>query len=173
MTEFVITVDENDVAIGTAEKMEAHEKALLHRAFSVFVFNSKGEMLLHQRALEKYHSGGKWTNTCCGHPRPEEATKAAAERRLMEEMGMRAELNYLFHFTYKAPLDNSLTEYEIDHVFVGISDAVPVMNPNEVMNYNYVQPELVLAQLKNDPDNYTAWFKLCCEKVIMEYRKIG
>ncbi|MBN1820393.1 MAG: isopentenyl-diphosphate Delta-isomerase, partial [Prolixibacteraceae bacterium] len=113
----VICVDENDNPIGEMEKMEAHEKAVLHRAFSVFIFNSKKELLLQQRSAGKYHSALLWTNTCCSHPVPGELTENAAKRRLKEEMGMNAELKFLFKFQYKAPFDNGLTEHEIDHVF--------------------------------------------------------
>src|ERR1700744_2758864 len=118
--EEVILVDEADVQLGTMEKIEAHRKALLHRAFSVFIFNSKGEMLLQQRAAEKYHSPGLWTNACCSHPRPGEETQAAAMRRLMEELGFTLELEKIFDFTYRSEFENGLTEFEFDHVFVGL-----------------------------------------------------
>src|SRR3954468_18060458 len=132
MTDDVILVDEYDNEIGTMPKMEAHLKGKLHRAFSVFIFNAEGDLLLQQRALDKYHSGGKWTNTCCSHPRPGEDTLTAANRRLREEMGMNAELSHAFSFTYQADLLDGLTENEFDHVYFGISDDAPVMNPEEV-----------------------------------------
>ena len=117
-------VDTNDMSTGTMEKMEAHEKAILHRAFSVFIFNAKGELLLQQRATDKYHSGGLWTNSCCSHPRPGEDTLRAAYRRLREEMGFETELQKVFDFVYKASFENGLTEYEFDHVFVGEYDGI-------------------------------------------------
>src|SRR6478752_808854 len=122
MEELVVLVDGLDNPIGTIDKMEAHSLGLLHRAFSVFIFNTKGELLLQQRALNKYHSAGKWTNTCCSHPKPAEETEQAANRRLMEEMGMQCELTYGFNFIYKTIFENELTEYEFDHVYFGISD---------------------------------------------------
>lgn len=166
MTEFVITVDAEDRVLGAAEKMEAHRKALLHRAFSIFVFNSRNELLLHQRALGKYHSGGKWTNTCCGHPRPGESTEDAANRRLQEEMGFDCTLQHRFTFTYKAHLDNDLTEHEIDHVYFGQFDGIPALNPEEVMNYRWVSAQTISDEIKNHPENYTEWFKICFGRVL-------
>lgn len=161
----VILVDSNDNQMGVSEKMEAHCKALLHRAVSVFVVNSKGEWLLQRRALCKYHSSGLWTNTCCTHPYPDETSIEAAKRRLMEEMGMSCELNELFSFTYKEVLDNDLTEYELDHVFIGITDEKPKINLEELMEWKYIN----FADLKNDielnPAKYTVWFKKIFERV--------
>ncbi|MBS4064591.1 MAG: isopentenyl-diphosphate Delta-isomerase, partial [Chitinophagaceae bacterium] len=137
MTELVILVNEADEEIGFMEKMEAHEKALLHRAFSVFVFNSSGEMLLQQRASEKYHSANLWTNTCCSHPRPGESVAQAANRRLKEEMGFQTPLQKAFDFVYKAPFDNGLTEYEFDHVFIGTYEGSIEMNPSEVQAHAF------------------------------------
>ena len=137
MLEEVVLVNEKDEAIGTMEKMAAHEKALLHRAFSVFVFNKNGDLLMQQRAHSKYHSGGLWTNTCCSHPRPSEHVADAANRRLQEEMGFTTSLTKAFDFTYKAVFDNGLTEHEYDHVFTGIFDGPVYFNPNEVAAYTH------------------------------------
>ena len=156
--EQVILVDEQDNELGVMEKLEAHRIPTLHRAISVFIVNTKGEWLLQQRALGKYHSNCLWTNTCCSHPRPGESNLEAARRRLQEEMGMEAELSELFHFMYREVLDNDLTEYELDHVFVGISDQVPKINADEVHNYKYVAYEDLKEDIKNNPWNYTVWF---------------
>ncbi len=161
----VVLVDENDNPIGTMEKLEAHQKGVLHRAFSVFIFNSKGEMLIHQRALGKYHSGGLWTNTCCSHPRPHEDTEAAANRRLSEEMGMQAPLKHSFSFVYKSAFVNNLTEHEFDHVFTGTTDAAPVPNPSEVMDWRYVTLKLLDREIENNPEQFTTWFRICYPKV--------
>lgn len=160
MIEEVILVDVHDNAIGTMEKLEAHEKGMLHRAFSILLVNEKGEMLLQQRALEKYHSPGLWTNACCSHPRPEEATINAATRRLQEELGMSLALTKIFQFTYHAELEDGLIEHEIDHVFLGITNENPIINLTEVMSYKWIN----LTELKMDiiahPEKYTAWFNL-------------
>lgn len=166
MIEQVILVDRSDTAIGQMEKMEAHEKGLLHRAFSVFIFNSKGELLLQQRAAHKYHSAGLWTNTCCSHPRPGELNDAAAMRRLREEMGMKCELSYGFNFIYKATFKDGLIEHELDHVFFGISDDSPVINTEEVESYKYVDVDFLLEDVQRNPDKYTPWLKICLERVI-------
>jgi isopentenyl-diphosphate delta-isomerase len=151
----VILVNPDDVALGCMPKMEAHEKGLLHRAFSVFIFNSEGKLLMQQRAGDKYHSAGLWTNTCCSHPFPGEKTKNAAQRRLMEEMGLKAELKFLFRFQYLAPFDNSLTEHEIDHVFAGKTDEKPVVNPKEVSSYKYVSISELKMDIEVNPEQYT------------------
>jgi isopentenyl-diphosphate Delta-isomerase len=156
----VILVNEHDEETGRMEKMEAHEKALLHRAFSVFIFNSKGEMLLQQRAADKYHSSGLWTNACCSHPMPGETTADAATRRLQEEMGFIAPLQKAFHFTYKAPFDNGLTEYEYDHVFTGFYEGAITPNPEEVQAYCYKSLAAIHQDLADQPEQYTAWFKI-------------
>lgn len=158
-TNHVILVDNQDQVVGYMEKLEAHQKAVLHRAVSVFIINSKGEWLLQQRAKDKYHSNSLWTNTCCTHPYSGESVLEAANRRLDEEMGMRANLQQVFHFIYLAPLDNELTEHELDYVFVGFTDQKPVPNAEEVMNYAYKAPQWVLNDMKQHPENYTAWFK--------------
>jgi len=156
----VILVDENDNPIGTMPKMEAHEKAMLHRAFSVFILNANDEVLLQQRAYDKYHSAGLWTNTCCSHPHPGEDTLGAARRRLKEEMGMEADLQFVFKFMYKAPFDNLLTEHEIDHVFIGKTDQLPVINPEEVASYKYMKPEDIKLDMEQNPQSYTVWFRI-------------
>lgn len=160
MIEEVILVDEQDRELGTAEKMRAHEQALLHRAFSVFIFNTRGEMLLQQRALHKYHSGGLWTNTCCSHPRPKEDTAAAAGRRLKEEMGFELPLEKVFDFIYKTDFGNGLTEYEFDHVFVAEYEGPVLVNPEEVMDYAYTPVMQIAAEIQHNPDRYTAWFRI-------------
>ncbi|MET0463945.1 MAG: isopentenyl-diphosphate Delta-isomerase, partial [Chitinophagaceae bacterium] len=158
--EDVILVDEQDNETGTAGKMEVHERALLHRAFSVFVFNRKGEMLLQQRALHKYHSGGLWTNTCCSHPRPAEDTQAAAERRLMEEMGFNLPLEKVFDFIYRADFDNGLTEYEFDHVFVAEYEGAIEINEEEVLDYAYRPMSYLAETIVSTPEIYTPWFRI-------------
>src|ERR1700754_1622848 len=167
--EEVILVNENDISLGTMEKMEAHRKALLHRAFSVFIFNSKGEMLLQQRAPEKYHSAGLWTNACCSHPRQGEDTCDAAKRRLYEELGFMAPLEKIFAFTYRSEFDNGLTEFEFDHVYIGRYDGVIHPNPAEVSDYGFRSPDVIRACLELEPQNFTSWFHLAfplvCEKM--------
>lgn len=161
----VILVDEQDVELGTMEKMEAHRQAVLHRAFSIFIFNEKNELLLHQRALNKYHSGGLWTNTCCSHPFPGEKTEAAAARRLQEEMGFSAPLQHAFSFVYKAPFDNGLTEHEFDHVFTGIYEGPVTPDPEEVADYCYKSIGDILHSLQTHPQKYTEWFKIAFPRV--------
>ena len=161
----VILVDEFDQPIGTMEKMEAHVKAALHRAISVFIFNSKGEWLLQRRAIEKYHSRGLWTNTSCTHPAPGETSLEAAHRRLHEEMGLKTELCEVFSFKYIQELENNLTEHEYDHVFVGYSDELPVPNPDEVMDYKYISYQDLLQEVAESPEKFTAWFKMIYERV--------
>lgn len=168
----VILVDESDRMVGTMDKMRAHVSGKLHRAFSVFVFNTKGELLLQQRASDKYHSGGKWTNTCCSHPQPGESTLNAAHRRLQEEMGLKCELQYGFNFTYRAELANGITEYEYDHVYLGVSNDIPVPEPTEVAAYEYIKMDLLAEKLFKHPDQYTEWLKICFEQVMNSYNKI-
>jgi len=158
--EKVILVDKDDHPIGLMAKMEAHEKGLLHRAFSVFVYNREGQLLLQQRAMSKYHSPGLWTNTCCSHQRHEESNISAGKRRLQEEMGFVCELEELFSFVYKAGFDNGLTEHELDHVMVGYYDADPEINPEEVESFKWMGLEDVKRDMENNPDRYTAWFKI-------------
>ena len=166
MEEQVILVDTEDTAIGVMGKLAAHQEGLLHRAFSIFIFNSNGELLMQQRAFEKYHSAGKWTNTCCSHPRPNELTLTAAKRRLREEMGMDCELTYGFKFLYKASFDNNLIEHELDHVFFGVSDKVPMINPAEVASFKYVKLAALNEDIIENADDYTVWLKLCFNKVL-------
>lgn len=163
--EQVILVDENDQQIGLMEKMAAHEQAILHRAFSVFIFNSEGKMLLQQRALSKYHSGGLWTNACCSHPRNGETAIAAATRRLQEEMGFNTPIIPAFQFTYKAAFDNGLTEHEYDHVFVGKYDGTIHLNNEEVESFGHVFIEDIETDIIQHPNNYTEWFKIALPKV--------
>lgn len=163
--ERVILVDKQDRAMGTMEKMEAHQKGLLHRAFSVFVFNDKGEMLIHQRALHKYHSGGLWTNACCSHPREEEETMNAAHRRLKEEMGFDCDLHEAFSFIYRAELDNELIEHEFDHVFIGNYNQHIDPNPEEVADYKYVDLHSLKKQIDQNPRQFTEWFKIAFKQL--------
>jgi isopentenyl-diphosphate delta-isomerase len=156
---FVILVDKDDNITGTLGKNEAHRRALLHRAISVFVVNSKGEWILQRRAKNKYHSNGLWTNTCCSHPYPGETSHEAAIRRLNEEMGLHCELQEAFTFIYKEKLDNGLTEYELDHVFIGISDNLPVINTHEVMDWRVVSYDDLERELDECPSHFTAWFR--------------
>jgi len=162
--ENVILVDENDNQIGTMPKMEAHEKARLHRAFSVFVMNEKGETMLQQRAADKYHSPLLWTNTCCSHQRVGESNIEAGQRRLQEEMGFVTELDELISFIYKAPFDNGLTEHEFDHVMIGSYNGEPNINPDEVAAWKWMQPEAVRDDIEAHSERYTAWFKIIFER---------
>lgn len=158
--EQVILVNEQDEPIGLMGKMEAHEKALLHRAFSVFVLNDQNEVMLQQRAAHKYHSPLLWTNTCCSHQRAGETNIEAGTRRLSEEMGIITELKELFHFIYKAPFDNGLTEHELDHVMVGLYNGVPEINPEEVASWKWMSIENIKSDMKSHPEVYTVWFKI-------------
>ena len=158
--ENVILVNEKDEPIGLMPKMEAHEKAVLHRAFSVFVLNNKNEIMLQQRAHHKYHSPLLWTNTCCSHQREGETNIQAGSRRLFEEMGFQTDLKELFHFIYKAPFDNGLTEHELDHVMIGYYNDAPSINPEEVEDWKWMPIEAVKSDIQNNPDLYTIWFKI-------------
>ncbi|PWG05125.1 isopentenyl-diphosphate Delta-isomerase [Polaribacter aquimarinus] len=164
MEEQVVLVDEKDNAIGLMPKMEAHEKAVLHRAFSVFIFNSKGELMLQQRAAHKYHSPLLWTNTCCSHQRDGECNIEAGKRRLQEEMGFVTEIKEVFSFIYKAPFDNGLTEHELDHVMVGYYDEKPEINKDEVQDYKWMTLADVKSDIKKNPQRYTEWFKIIFDK---------
>lgn len=161
----VILVNEKDEPVGIADKMQAHRDGLLHRAFSIFIFNSKGEILLQQRALTKYHSGGLWTNACCSHPKPGEETLASATARLKEEMGFETSLEKIFDFTYKASFDNGLTEYEFDHVFAGEYDGTIQCNREEVMDYCFKDIQEIQQTLSTHPGKYTTWFHLAFPEV--------
>ena len=162
--EHVVLVNTLDQAQGTMEKMSAHKKGILHRAFSVFILNSKGELLLQQRAHHKYHSGGLWTNTCCSHPRNGETVIEAGVRRLQEEMGMKCQLAKGFDFIYRSELDGGLVEHEFDHVLFGRSDVPPVPNPEEVCDYKYISFTHMRAEMAAHPEDFTTWFRICFER---------
>ncbi len=164
MEEQVILVNEKDEKIGLMPKMEAHEKALLHRAFSVFVFNNKEELLLQQRAKDKYHSPLLWANTCCSHQRDGETNINAGKRRLQEEMGFVCDLKEVTSFIYKAPFDNGLTEHELDHILVGYYNENPIINKEEVASYKWLPLEVVKAEIADFPELYTEWFKIIFDK---------
>lgn len=162
--DFVILVDEKDNPVGLMPKMEAHEKAVLHRAFSVFILNEKNELMLQQRAAHKYHSPLLWTNTCCSHQKENETNLQAGNRRLSEEMGFQTPLKELFHFIYKAPFDNGLTEHELDHVMIGFYENDPVINEEEVASWKWMDIESVKNDIEQNPELYTVWFKIIFEK---------
>lgn len=158
--EHVILVDAHDNEVGSMEKMEAHRKGLLHRAFSVVLFNSKSELLLQKRSAHKYHSAGLWTNTCCSHPRAGERTEDAVRRRLKEEMGIDVQPDYAYKFLYKVKLNNDLTEHELDHVYVGQFDVDPVINTSEVESWKYASLSDIKRDSLENPEVYTYWFRL-------------
>ena len=162
--ERVILVDENDQKIGLMPKQEAHIKGVLHRAFSVFIFNNKNELMLQQRALHKYHTPGLWANTCCSHQRDGESSIEAGKRRLFEEMGFTADIKETTTFIYKAPFDNGLTEHELDHILVGNFEGEPEINPEEVASWKWMDLEEVKNDIKVNPDIYTPWFKIIFDK---------
>jgi len=166
MIQEVILVNKHDEEIGTMEKMEAHLQGMLHRAFSILIFNSQRKLLIHRRAFGKYHSEGLWTNTCCSHPFPGEDLVEAANRRLREEMGMKTSLAPLFSFIYRAELENDLVEHELDHVLIGFTDDQPRVNPDEVSDYKWMAMYEIEEDIEKNPGNYTAWFK----KIILEYK---
>ena len=159
MTEYIIAVDESDKEIGSIEKMEAHNKVILHRAFSILVFNSSNQLLLQKRNKDKYHSPGLWTNTCCSHPRYGEELQDAIYRRLKEEMGFTCELKEVFSFVYKVEFEDNLFENEYDHVFIGRYDGEVVTNKDEVDDFKWVDISEVKADIVNNPELYTYWFK--------------
>lgn len=160
LEEQVILVNENDEPIGLMPKLEAHQKAVLHRAFSVFILNDKNEIMLQQRASEKYHSPLLWTNTCCSHQRDGETNIQAGTRRLFEEMGFETPLQELFHFIYKAPFDNGLTEHELDHVMIGKYNQAPKINREEVENWKWMSIAAIKTDMTQNPTIYTVWFKI-------------
>lgn len=166
MNEQLILVDSSDNEIGAMNKMDVHLQGLLHRAFSLFIFNNNGELLLQKRAGDKYHSAGLWTNTCCSHPNFGEATEMAVNRRLQEEMGMQCANYFAFSFIYKTEFENGLTEHELDHVYVGYCDNVPVINKTEVETYKYISIDNLLQDVEANPNNYTSWFKICLPNVL-------
>ncbi|HLW15347.1 MAG TPA: isopentenyl-diphosphate Delta-isomerase [Flavobacteriaceae bacterium] len=158
--ELVVLVNDKDEKVGLMPKLEAHEKGKLHRAFSVFIFNDEGQMLLQQRALHKYHTPGKWANTCCSHQRDGESSLDAGKRRLEEEMGFVTDLNFRKTFIYKASFDNGLTEHEFDHIMVGKYNEDPIINPEEVAAFKWMDISDILLEIELDPEKYTAWFKI-------------
>lgn len=169
----IILVNEQDEWIGTMEKLEAHQKGVLHRAFSVFVVNSKGEMLLQQRATDKYHSGGLWSNTCCSHPYPGESTIAAAHRRLQEEMGFDCALTPLFHLRYSADVGSELIESEYDHIYMGVYDGPVHINKAEVQDYKLISMEELEAWRQQQPENFTAWFHFAMPQFLQHFNNIA
>ncbi|MDA9864114.1 isopentenyl-diphosphate Delta-isomerase [Flavobacteriales bacterium] len=171
MEEHVVLVNTLDQNEGTMEKMEAHRVGRLHRAFSVFILNSRGELLLQQRAHHKYHSGGLWTNTCCSHPREGEDTIEAGQRRLTEEMGMQCQLEKGFDFIYRSELDGGLVEHEFDHVLFGMSDVKPTPNPDEVAGYRYVSFADLRLEMSANPNGFTTWFRICFERAADHLKK--
>jgi isopentenyl-diphosphate delta-isomerase len=171
--EEVILVDSKDNQVGSMEKLEAHEKGALHRAFSVLLFNDKNELLLQKRADHKYHSGGLWTNTCCSHPLPDENTQDAAERRLLEEMGIILRPDFLYKFIYKSPLNNELTEHEYDHVFIGHYNDDPRINRHEASDWKYMALDDIKEAIAQDPNDYTVWFRIIMENIDQHLRPIA
>jgi isopentenyl-diphosphate delta-isomerase len=167
MTEYILTVDEKDNVIGKGEKIKVHREGKLHRAFSIFVFNSKGKLLLQKRAKSKYHSGGLWTNTCCSHQRDGETLEKAVHRRLKEEMGFDCELKEVFTFTYRVKFDDGLSENEYDHVFFGKFDGKPDPNPDEVDDWKWVSLEELRKDIQKNPDDYTYWLKVSIDRVML------
>lgn len=166
MEEKIILVDRDDLELGSIEKMEAHVKGILHRAFSIFIFNKNGEMLLQKRASHKYHSGGLWTNTCCSHPNWGETLKDAVNRRLQEEMGFGCELKEVKSFLYRAELDNNLIEHELDHIFIGHYDGEPVINKSEVEDWKWINIKELKKEILEEPEKFTYWFKFAMEEVL-------
>ena len=166
----VVLVDEKDSETGVMEKLLAHQKGLLHRAFSVFIFNRNGDLLLQKRSADKYHSAGLWTNTCCSHPGSGEDVKLSAQKRLFSEMGINCSIEFLFTECYKLPLRDGLTEHEFDHVFYGICNDVPEISPDEVETYRYVSRQDLKEDIFKNPDYYTEWFKLLWERVFESVR---
>ena len=160
MNDYVILVDENNNQIGLEEKILAHKKNLLHRAFSIFIFNDSFEILLQKRAPNKYHSGNLWTNTCCSHPLENLSLVESAKKRLIEEMGIKANLNEVFSFIYQAKFGNGLSEYEYDHVLFGISNNQPILNPNEAIDYKWIKISDLKAQIEKNPGNFTVWLQI-------------
>ncbi|NDE04424.1 MAG: isopentenyl-diphosphate Delta-isomerase [Flavobacteriia bacterium] len=169
--EYVVLVNEQDQVLGQLEKIEAHELGLLHRAFSVLLFNDRGELLLQQRAAHKYHSPLLWTNTCCSHQRPNETTLMAAERRLKEEMGMSAPMQTAFKFQYKATLDQGLTEHELDHVLFGYTNQDPNINPEEVAAFRWISMDQLLQELQSKRDSFTIWFQILLDQHLEKITK--
>jgi len=165
----VILVDKNDNPLGEMEKQEAHIQGKLHRAFSVFIFNDKGELLLQQRASHKYHGGGLWTNTCCSHPQPEDKdTISSAVQRLHDEMGLPCDLEWIYSFIYNEAVENNLIEHELDHVFIGYSNTTPMINTDEVQDFKWMGVAEILSDIKDNPTHYTVWFKQAFPELILK-----
>ncbi len=169
--ERLILVDENDNPVGTGTKIEVHSSGTLHRAFSIFIMNSRGETLIQRRSPDKYHSGGLWTNACCGHPREGEPIDLAAHRRLVEEMGFDCSMSELFSFMYAAEFSNGLKEHEYDHVFLGFCDRDPVPDANEVAGWKWVAVDRLVLDVEIEGDRFTEWFKLALPGVVEAYKK--
>jgi isopentenyl-diphosphate delta-isomerase len=167
----VILVNEHDQEVGRCEKMLAHKEGLLHRAFSIFLFNAEGEMLLHRRALAKYHSGGLWTNACCSHPMPGIPIEYTLQEKLQQEMGLQCPIEFVFSFLYKAALDNDLTEHELDHVFVGEFNGLPNPNPEEVEDWRFFSISEISDLMISQPEMFTEWFKIAFPKVLQHTEK--
>ena len=168
MKEQVILVNKTDEPIGLMDKLEAHEKGVLHRAVSVFIFNSDNELLIQRRSLEKYHTPGIWSNTACSHPRKNESAISCANRRLFEEMGIETMITPVFHFIYKAEFQNNLIEHELDHVFIGFSNKKPNPNLKEVCSWKYVDETSLKKLLNDSPESFSPWFKICYERVFQK-----
>ena len=166
MEEKIILVNKNDIEIGSDYKIKAHKEGKLHRAFSIFIFNSKGELLIQKRAKEKYHSGGLWSNSCCGHPEAGEKTIDATNRRLFEEMGIKTPLKEAFSFIYNVRLDNGIKEYELDHVFVGFYDGKVVINKEEAEDFKWINIRELIKDINKNPEKYSYWFRLCFKRVL-------
>lgn len=172
MEDQVILVDLNDHPVGVASKLAAHRHGELHRAVSIFVFDSAGRVMLQKRAPTKYHSGGLWSNTCCSHPRPHEEAGSAAHRRLQEEMGVKCEFHEMFSFVYRTKFDNSLIEYEYDHVFFGHYDGCPVLNPEEAEAWKWMEIGRLSVDVRKNPENYTFWLVACVDRVVRAYQSL-
>jgi isopentenyl-diphosphate delta-isomerase len=168
----VVLVTTNDEPIGEMDKLEAHIQGMLHRAFSVFLFNSRGEMLIHQRDILKYHGGALWTNACCSHPQWGENVRESALERLHYEMGLQCDIHPVFTFTYNTRVENNLIEHEFDHVFIGRTDALPKPNPSEVQGYRWVYPTLLEEQIVQNPEQFTSWFKMALPEVLRKIQYI-
>jgi isopentenyl-diphosphate delta-isomerase len=168
MEDKLILVDKKDKQIGTEFKLKTHKEGRLHRAFSIFVFNEKGELLLQKRSSKKYHSGGLWTNTCCSHPKPGEETTSSAHRRLQEEMGFDCNISEIFSFVYKAKLDHCLTEHEFDHIFIGKFNQDPIINKQEAEDFKWATQKFLTQDIKNNPKTYTYWFQKIYKKVFQK-----
>ena len=171
MNDLLILVDEDDNEIGLMEKLSVHQTGSLHRAFSVFIFNSKGELLLQQRADDKYHSGGLWTNTCCSHPVNGEEIEKTIKKRLKAEMGIECETNFQFSFIYKAEFGNGLTEHELDYVYFGKSDDLPTLNILEAKDWKYISLENLQRAIQQDPDDYSTWLRICLPEVVKKIQE--